>query len=330
MESSDDSEIAVDRYLKRLIGCNPITNRSGTGLALILAALFWAVAPLQAQTAPRNNVADRYRQQTAPATEREHTEALLTGDTDLVLLRRTSLFTLSGTLGASPTSNAFLSTALERSDIILQAQAGLRVGTRLGGRVDVFAEAGLLGVRYARFDTLGYNAVTGAIGAATQVDGFDLALLYQPSIIYSRDFRARQLTQHQFTFSISRSFDVGSFLLTPSVLGQRVESSPSDYRNWAASADLSLSRAFRIGRLPAALFATGGFEYRAYDSYFRDLLGGDRSDKLLRASAGLVVQIAPAASLRAAYTFQHNRSTSDVNGYTAHSGGLSLSAGIRF
>jgi hypothetical protein len=299
------------------------------GFAAILAALF-AAAPLHAQTAPGSNVADRFRQQTAPATEQERTEAILTGDTDLVLLRRTPLFTLSGVLGASPTSNAFLSTAQERSDIVLQAQAGLRIGTRLGGRVDVFAEAGLLGIRYARFDSLGYNALTGAVGAATRLGGFDLALLYQPSIITSRDFKTRQLTQHQFTFSVSRSFSLGSFLVTPSASGQRVESSPSDYRNWAASAELNLSRPFRIGRMPAAFFASGGFEYRAYDSYFRDLLGGDRSDKLLRASAGLVVQIAPAASLRASYTFQHNHSTSDVNGYTAHNGGLAITAGVKF
>jgi hypothetical protein len=296
----------------------------------LAAALLGAAAPLHAQTAPGNNVADRFRQQTAPATEEERTEAILTGDTDLVLLRRTPLFTLSATIGASPTSNAFLSPIGARSDVILQGQAALRVGTRIGGRVDVFAEGGILGVRYARFDALGYNALTGAIGAGTRLAGFDLALLYQPSIITSRDFRTRQLTQHQFSASVSRSFLLGSVVVTPSATGQRVESSPSDYRNWAASADLSLSRPFRIGRMPAAIFATGGFEYRAYDSYFRDLLGVDRSDKLLRASAGLAVQLAPAASLRAAYSFQHNHSTSDVNGYTAHSGALTLTAGIRF
>jgi hypothetical protein len=297
---------------------------------LAAAAAFGLATGLQAQTAPGNNVADRFRQQTAPATEEERTEAILTGDTDLVLLRRTPLFTLSATLGASPTSNAFLSPAGERSDVVLQGQAGLRIGTRIGGRVDVFAEAGVLGVRYARFGALGYNALTGAVGAGTRLAGFDLSLLYQPSIIYARDFKTRQLTQHQISASVSRSFQIGGFVVTPSATGQRVESSPSDYRNWAASADLTLSRPLRIGRLPGALFATGGFEYRAYDSYFRDLLGVDRSDKLLRASAGLLVQIAPAASLRAAYSFQRNRSSSDVNFYTAHSGGMTLSAAIRF
>jgi len=299
-------------------------------LALILAASLGAAVPLHAQTAPGNNVADRFRQQNAPATEEARTQAILTGDTDLVLLRRTPLFTLSATLGASPTSNAFLSPAGERADVVLQGQAGLRIGTRIGGRLDVFAEAGVLGVRYARFGALGYNALTGAVGAATRLAGFDLSLLYQPSIIYSRDFKTRQLTQHQISASVSRSFHVGSVVVTPSATGQRVESSPSDYRNWSALADLSLSRPFAIGRLPAAVFATGGFEYRAYDSYFHDLLGVDRNDKLLRASAGVIVQLAPAASLRAAYSFQRNRSSSDVNGYVAHSGALTLSGAIRF
>lgn len=299
-------------------------------LTLFVAALLGAVAPLHAQTGPGSNVADRFRQQAAPTTERERTESILTGDTDLVLLRRTPLFTLSGTLAAAPTSNAFLSPIDAHSDVILQGQAGLRIGTRIGGQVDLFAEAGILGVRYARFEELGYNALTGSVGMSTRQAGFDLALLYQPSLIYSRDFKTRQLTQHQFSASVSRAFAVGSVIVMPSVTGQRVESSPSDYRNWAASADLSLQRPFRLGRLPAVAFASGGFEYRAFDSYFRDLLGVDRSDKLLRASAGVAVQLAPYASLRAAYSFQRNHSSSDVNGYTSHGGAFALSAAIRF
>lgn len=300
------------------------------GVILFMAVMLGTAVPLHAQAVPGNNVADRFRQQTAPASERERTEAILTGDTDLVLLRRTPLFTLSATLGAAPTSNAFLAPLDAHSDIILQGQASLRIGTRIGGRIDVFAEAGILGVRYARFEGLGYTALTGTVGAGTRLAGFDLALLYQPSLIYSRDFGSRQLTQHQVTFSVSRSFQVGSVIVTPSAAGQRVESTPCDYRNWAASADLSLQRPFRLGRLPAAVFATGGFEYRAFDSYFRDLLGVDRTDKLLRAGVGILVQPANYASLRAAYSFQHNRSTSDVNGYTVHSGMFALSAAIRF
>ena len=298
---------------------------------IALLALAAAAAPLAAQTAPPGgNVADRFRQQTAPLTERERTEAILTGDTDLVLLRRTPLFTLNADFSVSPTSNAFLSPDIRRADVILQAQAGLRIGTRIGGRVDLFAEAGVVGVRYAKYGALGYSAAIGAVGAGTRLAGFDLALVYQPSIIFTRDFGTRQLTQHQFTASVSRPLQLGRLILTPTVAGQRVESSPSDYRNWAASADLSLSLPFRVGRLGAAAFASGGYEYRSYDFYFRDLLGLDRRDRLVRASAGVALQLAPAASLRAAYSFQHNRSTSDVNGYTAHAGGLTLSLGVRF
>ena len=296
-------------------------------VALTLAL---APAPLAAQAQPGNNVADRFRQQTTPPTERERTEAILTGDTDLVLLRRTPLFSLTGSLAASPTSNAFLSTDQARSDVILQAQAGLRIGTRIAGRVDVFAEVDAIGVRYARFGALGYSAATASVGAGTQVAGFDLSLSYQGSMIFSKDFGTRQLTQHQFTASIARSFPLGRATLTPVIVGQRVEASPSDYRNWAGSADLNLSLPFQLGHLSAAFQASGGFEYRNYDSYFRDLLGVDRRDKLLRASAGLVIQPLPAATLRLSYSFQHNASTSDVNGYNAHSGSLSVAFGMRF
>lgn len=298
--------------------------------AAVLAACIAAASPLHAQAGPGSNVADRFRQQSGPATQEERTEAILTGDTDLVLLRRTPLFTLFGTANLSPTSNAFLSTTGERSDIVLQAQAGLRIGTRIGARFELFAQAALLGVRYVRFDALGYSAFTGAAGASTQVAGFDIALTYQPSIIYSKDFKTRQLTQHQFTATLSRSFSLGHVVVTPGISGQRVQSSPSDYRNWSGAADLSLTYPFRIRAVPAALFATGRYEHRDYDGYFRDLLGVDRRDDLIEGSVGLAVQPARWGALRAAYIFQHNRSTSDVNGYTAHSGALSLSASVRF
>ena len=298
--------------------------------AAFVALLLAAAPQLHAQAATDNNIAERFRRQNAPATQQERTEAILTGDTDLVLLRRTPLFTLFGTANLSPTSNALLSAVGERSDIVLQAQAGLRIATRIGGRVDLFAQAAVIGVRYDRFAALGYNAITGAVGASSQLAGFDVSLSYQPSIVYSRNFRDHQLTQHQFIASVSRSFPIGPLVVTPAVSGQRVESSPSAYRNWAGGADLSVTWPIRIGAAPAALFGAGRYEHRDFDDYFRDLLGVDRKDDLLEASAGIMVQPVHWGVLRAAYTFQHNRSTSDVNRYKVHSGAFSLSAAIRF
>lgn len=287
-----------------------------------------AAGPALAQ--PPGNIDDRFRIQSQPATQRERDEALMTGDTDLILLRRTPLFTLTGSAIVSATSNAFLAPTGSRSDLIFQGQASLRVGTRIGEMVDVYAEAGLVAVSYDQFGALGYNAFIGAVGAAARVAGFDVSLAYQPSIVTSRDFGTRQLTQHQFSASIARPFQLGRVTVTPSVAGQRVETSPSDYRNWSAAADVTASYPFAFGRLPAAAFATAGYERRWYDAYFPDLLGVDRSDKLIRVSAGFVLQPAPWANVRLAWQFARNRSSSDVNGYRAHSGVLAIGLGIRF
>lgn len=296
------------------------------GAVAALAAL--AAVPAFAQ-AP-GNIDDRFRIQSPPRTERERDEALVTGDTDLILLRRARLFTLTGSATVSATSNAFLAPTDSRSDLVFQGQASLRFGTRIGEAVDVYAEAGLLTVRYDQFGAQGYSAFTGAVGVAARTHGFDLSLAYQPSIITSRDFGTRLLTQHQFSASAARPFQLGRLSVVPSIQGQRVESSPSDYRNWAAAADVTASLPFALGRVPAAAFATAGYERRWYDAYFPDLLGVDRSDKLLRAGAGFVLQPAPWANVRLAYQFARNRSTSDVNGYRAHSGLVAITAGLRF
>lgn len=300
-----------------------VFHRAATAALAVLAA-----GPALAQ--PPGNIDDRFRIQSQPATQRERDEALMTGDTDLILLRRSRLFTLTGSAIVSATSNAFLAPTDSQSDLTFQGQASLRIGTRIGEMVDVYAEAGLLAVRYDQFGALGYNAFTGAVGVAARAKGFDLSLAYQPSIITSRDFGTRQLTQHQFSASVARPFQLGRVSVTPSIAGQRVESSPSDYRNWSVGADVTASFPFALGRVPAAAFATGGYERRWYDAYFPDLLGVDRNDKLFRASAGFVLQPAPWANVRIAYQFARNRSTSDVNGYRAHTGLVAITAGIRF
>lgn len=298
-----------------------------TRLAVGFASLIGAAVPALAQ---QTNIDDRFRRQTQEMTERERATALMTGDTDLILMRRTPLLTATGSFGASVTSNAFLSPDNVRSDAVFQAQAGLRIGTRIAGRFDVYAEAGVLGVRYARFASLDYGAFTGAVGAATRLGGFDLALDYRPSIVTTRDYGKRQLTQHQFSTSLARPVQLGRVTLTPSVSGQRVEASPSDYRNWSMSADLSVTYPFAIRGVPAALFAAGGVERRLYDGYFTDLLGVKRKDWLTQASVGIVVQPTRWARVRAAYSFQRNRTTSDVNGYTAHSGAFTVGVAARF
>lgn len=288
------------------------------------------LAAMPALAQPPGNIDDRFRIQSQPTTQRERETALMTGDTDLILLRRTPLFTLTGSGNVSATSNAFLAPTDGQSDLVFQGQASLRMGTRIGEMVDIHAEAGLLAVRYDEFGSLGYNAFTGAVGVAARVRGFDLSLAYNPSIITSRDFGTRQLTQHQFSASIARPFQLGRLAVTPSIAGQRVESSPGDYRNWSAAADVTASYPFALGRVPAAAFGTLGYERRWYDAYFPDLLGVDRDDKLIRASAGFVLQPAPWANVRLAYQFARNRSSSDVNGYRAHTGLVALTAAIRF
>lgn len=298
--------------------------------ALIAAAALVAASTASAQTAPPpGNLDDRVREQIRPLTERDRTEAMLTGDTDLVLLRQTKLFALRGGVNLSLTDNALLSPTNRSTDLTVQASAGLRVGTRIGGMVDLFADASVSGVRYVENPGLGYSALTGAVGAAARLGPVDVSATYLPSIVYSRDFGTRQITQHRFRGDASAPIAAGKFQIVPSASIERALSSPSDYRNWAYSADLTVSRALS-NRVPVLAYAGVGYERREYDNYFFDFLGVDRRDDLLRAQAGIVWRPRAWADIRAGYSYARNKSTSDVNGYRAHSGTLGFSAQLRF
>ena len=298
---------------------------------LILGAVAAVMSPAiaYAQTGPTNNIDDRLRSQLQPTTEVAQAEAMSTGDTDIFLLRKTPLFTVHGSFTASPTTNAFLAPKDEKGDTLLQLDTGLRIGTRIAGKVEVFAEVGVIAARYAQNPSLDYSAATGRVGIAAQLKPFEIALTYQPAIVYSADFGTHQLTQHRFNASVSLPFAVKGFSVQPSVSVERALSTPSDYRNWAYAANVQISHV--LSRKYAVIaYVSSGYERREYDSYFFDFLGVKRNDDLIRASAGIVWRPRQWADVRLSYNFAHNVSTSDVNGYVAHSGSLGLSAQFRF
>jgi hypothetical protein len=288
-----------------------------------------AATQTHAQVAP-NSVVERFRTQTTAITRQAAAdEAMLSGDSDLILLRRTQLITVHGSVSGSFTSNAFLSPTDSKADGLALLDAGIRVATRIGDRVDVFADVGVLGVRYRRYGSLDYSALTGQVGAQASFGRLGVEVSYQPSIIYDRGFSKRQLTQHRFQVWVSSPFRFKALTIEPSASVERVLSSPSDYRNWAGSAQLAVSYPLSH-RTPLMAFATGGYEHRDYDSYFPDLVGVRRTDNKLEASVGVQWRPRPWASVALQYSWQHNRSTSDVNGYTAHSGLVGLSGQFRF
>lgn len=278
---------------------------------------------------PENND-DRFRTQYQDnlkdiATE----EALLSGDTDIVLLRKTKLFTPHGSASRLYTSNASLSPSNPVDDQLDQMDFGLLVSTRIDQRVTVFADISALSVRYAWNSGLNYSALTGVLGAKTNFGLIGAALSYRPTKIYDGDFGVWKLTQHRLIASVSMPLRWKQLLIEPSVDIERVLTTPSDYQNRSSSARLAVSLPLSK-TLPVEAFASGEVERRKYDSYFPDLLGTDRLDKRMDASVGLRWHAASWANATLQYSRQRNKSTSDVNGYRATSGLLGLSAQLRF
>lgn len=294
----------------------------------LLAAALPGIARAQAAP-PAGNLDDRVREQIRPPSEADREDAMLTGDTDLVLLRRTRLFSVTGGLSATGTDNAFLAPTGRKWDALFQANAGIRVGTRIAGKFDLFAAAGVSGVRYAENPSLDYSALTGAVGVAVSLKPIDIALTYQPSLVYSRDFGDRKITQHRLRADVSAPFAWKGFQIAPSVAVERALSKPKDYESWAYSAELGVSRPLSR-KLPLLAYASLGYERRDYDNYFFDFLGVARKDDQFRASAGIVWRPNRWADIRASYSFSKNWSTSDVNRYRAHSGTIGISAAFRF
>ena len=303
-----------------------MSNSRLLALAVLLAAL--VCEPALAQSAP-SNVDDRLRRQVETQNQDDAVNAIMSGDTDLILLAPVQHFTLHGSLSGTETSNAALAPTGGVADTIGQLQLGLRAATRIGEQVDLWADAGLIAARYARNSELGYDALSGEVGVATELAGFAVSATYQPTVIYERDFGPRQLTQHTLGLAVSRRFRLGRLLLEPVVSAQRVEAHPAEYENWAGGANITMMLPF--GREARFLvYATGGYQRRIYDDYFSGLVGADRKDNQWNAGLGLNYRASNRVSASLSYTFRQNHSTSDISAYRVHGGHLGLSGTVRF
>lgn len=295
----------------------------------MLVFLVAAATPALAQSVPPpGNVDERARQQIRPLTDREREDALITGDTDLLLLRRTRLFTLNASLDVTGTSNAGLSPVGGRSDSFAQGQVGLGLATRIGGKVDVFANVAVVSVRYFSQKELDYSALSAAIGARANFGRLAVTATYQPSMVFSRDFGSRQITSHRFRVGASLGLRFRNLAIEPEIHAERAITRPADYSVWSGGGSLTLSAPLSTTK-PVFAYAQIGYDRRSFDDYFSAFVGTKRLDDNLSAGIGVVWRPRNWGEVRASYSFGRNWSTSDVNGYTSHTGTLGVSATLR-
>lgn len=297
--------------------------------AAVVALL--AAMPAMAQSGPPSRLDDRFRNQVFHMTpDQALSDALMGGNGDLLLLQRTRLVTVHASYSRSGTDNAPLSPDDPKKDNYGVAEAGIEAGTTIAGHVKVYASAGVVSTQYSQFRDLDYSAVTGAIGAQAHYAGIDLSLAWSPSAVYtSQNFHHLSLKQATTSAEISTSLRLGPVIIQPSAHYNRTLAHPSDYDNRAFGGRLTLITQFKTKR-PITLYLTGGYEQRLYDHYFPDLLGLDRKDKLRDIAMGARWQVTPALELSAQYSYQRNRSTSDVSFYKAKSGMVGVTLSRRF
>ena len=290
-----------------------------------------ASSPARAQAIPPDpSIDQRVQSLVRPGTpsRSDDEEAILTGRDDIILMQKHHFFTLSGSVDLLDTTNAQLSPTDRISDRFLTANIGIRVATKLGGLVDVYAEAGLNTARYFDQKSLNYVAAVGGVGMHVPVLSFDFDLGYTPVVVWDGDWRQRQLTQHRFAGSIGRGLRIGQrAFLRISAGGERTEANPSPFRNSAATA--SVSAIWIIAPRLSALISVRGAR-RWYDNYYEGLLGTRRRDWSLEGAVGISWQVRPRVGIDLRWAQTRNWSTSDVSRYDAGVGGLTLRTAFQF
>lgn len=259
-------------------------------------------------------------------------EGLITGRGDLILLAPRKLFVLR--LSATPqrTSNAELAPAGGHADNLVTLEGGIGVATRVADRVDLHADIGVVAVRYGAIRNLDYDAATADVGAgmgwSTRLGLLSAGVEYMPSLIYTRGFGRRQLTQHRLIGGVALVTPVTArVVLNSNVTLDKTWADPSAFDNWGVALDETV--VFQL-RHDLQLGVGGGVYNRRYPEYFPGLIGTTRRDRGWRAS--IAASYSPTPTIVVTLSFSHvdNHSTSDVNPYRVDNGGLALRIARRF
>jgi hypothetical protein len=299
---------------------------------LVIVSLVLAVPSANAQGAvPSEQNLDSRIRATAPifALGQKPEEAMLSGNGDLVLLRRAKLFNFQASLTAATTDNAFLgSEELQQADYGVMS-LGVGGQLALGDRTLVTLGIDSTLARYKELSDLDYSAASLNVGIATRRVGLDWRAVYQASAVYDASFGEKKLSQQRLQVSVGKGVTWRGFQLSGQIHAERIEADPEDYNNTAYGAKITVERALPFMK-NLSIYTQVQVDKRDYDGFFVDLVGSSRSDDKTAASIGISWSPRRNLSIGLGYDWQKNRSTSDVNRYTAGSGSLGLSGRMRF
>ena len=295
---------------------------------IVFGVLAFTATAANAQNVP-NNIDNRFRAQSLFLNDADAQNALLTGNNDILLLRRTKLLTFTAQVGASETNNAALTPIDAEYDKIGNGQLGLRFATTIAKRLNVFADISAIGVRYKKRADLDYSALSGAVGVHLNHKGMDFSLSHQPSIVFDRGFDKRQLKQARTEMRVGYPIMFKGFYLNPSAHYMMAKADPSDYNHAGYGGEVGISKRL-LKRHPLYASANYSFARKQYESYFADFLGTDRNDRNKSIDFGLRYDINEKMSLNLNYEKTRNYSTSDVNEYKVENKAIGLSINMRF
>ena len=250
-------------------------------------------------------------------------ESNLTGENDLVILRKPQHFTLTADFERSQSSNAALSPDDPQFAFSNSLALGAGAQTVIAKKYRVYGQINVQNMRYQGVRDLDYNALMGNFGVTLPIGKARLDIAYQPLSVFDAAFKKRQLTQHRYSAVLGHGFAYKQWQLFPTLRVERVLSTPSDYNSTAQAFSLMIARSIKT-KLPSLVYVNHNYERRLYDHYFESFVGTKRNDNRHETSIGLRVTLNRSTNLRMDYSWTRNKSTSDVNAYKARSGVIGI------
>jgi len=201
------------------------------GLAFLICAFLVQEVVAQEEIIIERRIMERAPE---PVLEIPPEERILTGEDDLVLLRRRKFFTVSALYNPRYTTNAFLTDLRRDGDFIHQGSASLLANTVIAERYGVYAKATGYLARYVENSVLDYTGLTGELGGQIPIKSYRLALGYRYNHVEDRDFSRTLLNQNELFGSLWRTFGLSqTSALTPYFTASRIWASPDAFTNTA-------------------------------------------------------------------------------------------------
>ncbi len=232
---------------------------------------------------------------------------VLTFDKNIVILKKSNLFTSYINSSITYTDNVFLNDTNKENDLVLSLSSGLNFDLKMQNGIKLFSGILASQYRYKNNSFLGYNSFQGNAGASYSKNNWLYSIRYTPTVIFDQSYKQQSISLHRFSALVSKSKTFWSKVFTSSYSSaQYARTNPDDFSFYQIDSGVQIiypvTSKFYMSLNP-------NIYQKTYINFFEKQTNIERNDIGARLSGNLVFKPSANTDLTFSINYTKNKST---------------------